>query len=162
MTIFWIVQALSFFFIFFLCPERESNSHKFYLHYILSVTAIPIRVPGHIMYCGASMSRTSLTGFSVQRIYHICQVPFSCGEWKIRTFAPCYRPNGLANRPLHHLGNSPSKCFLVIWGRYETRTHTPLLHDYWWFSRPLPYQLGLIFHRVRQWHNFRWMIYNYH
>ena len=30
------------------------------------------------------------------------------GDERVRTSAPCYRPNCLANSPLHHLGTSPN------------------------------------------------------
>ena len=29
------------------------------------------------------------------------------GDERVRTSAPCYRPNCLANSPLHHLGTTP-------------------------------------------------------
>ena len=52
------------------------------------------------------------------------------GRCRIRTHEACF--------PRHNR-------FIFIGGRLETRTLTSHHCDYYWFSRPVPYQLGLIF-----------------
>ena len=40
------------------------------------------------------------------------------GDERVRTSAPCYRPNCLANSPLHHLGTSPNNIYIKLTNRF--------------------------------------------
>jgi hypothetical protein len=66
----------------------DTHLHEISNRRIMVLQTIPLDHSGILsICCGTSRNRTTFTGFSVQRIHHVCQSS-KCGSRRIRTFGP--------------------------------------------------------------------------